>query len=164
MVKNQEKGFKKHASLFSADIVIYSDCCYCCCFGRSFSDLGFFQGAALCGLLVLRVWLFWFGIFNISLFQISIFPHLAVKLGENSIWKYKNEWLLKSPAGKGAAFVRNLLCIGSSEAGGGGQPESQLDSANYSYNKMNQGTNPFCSEDGEKRRDMNLYLWKNKGA
>lgn len=41
---------------------------------------------------------------------------------------------------------------------GGGQPESQLDSANYSYSKTNQGTNPFCSENGEKRRGMNLYL------
>lgn len=32
----------------------------------------------------------------------------------------------------------------------GGQSEFQLDSANYSYSKMNQGTNPFCSEDKEK--------------
>lgn len=46
----------------------------------------------------------------------------------------------------------------------GVQPEPQLDSANYSYSKMNQGTNPFCLDDGEKKeRHEPVSLKKIKG-
>lgn len=63
--------------------------------------------------------------FNISLFLISLFPHLAVKLGENIISKYK----MSDYSGLQLSFCKEPFVywkFGSSEAGVGGSQSLSL--------------------------------------